>query len=224
MLPDGVSLGRLQGPLAVLATISPRFTGAVRIDGSGGTGFVLVQGGDPYAAVYQVTGENLVLNGDEAYRYLLDRPSLDYELIAYTSEETGAARAVSGEIGCLMSGDGAGPAASAGSLSAGCLEHIARQPGVIAVSVFHEGFALQSLGSADFEQVAAVAEDLLRAGTRITGDMDMGGLSQVILETPVGKLIIAPYRDLSVCVLAKPDANLGLIRLSIRGMQGNRDP
>ncbi|NQS78949.1 MAG: roadblock/LC7 domain-containing protein, partial [Methanoculleus bourgensis] len=168
MLPDGVSLGRLQGPLAALATISPRFTGAVRIDGSGGTGFVLVQGGNPYAAVYQATGENLVLNGDEAYRYLLDRPSLDYELIAYTSEETGAARAVSEEIGCLMSGDGAGPAASAGSLSAGCLEHIARQPGVIAVSVFHEGFALQSLGSADFEQVAAVAEDLLRAGTRIT--------------------------------------------------------
>jgi len=95
MLPDGVSLGRLQGPLAALATISPRFTGAVRIDGSGGTGFVLVQGGNPYAAVYQATGENLVLNGDEAYRYLLDRPSLDYELIAYTSEETGAARAVS---------------------------------------------------------------------------------------------------------------------------------
>jgi predicted regulator of Ras-like GTPase activity (Roadblock/LC7/MglB family) len=219
MLPDGVSLGRLQGPLAALASISPRFTGAVRIDGSGGAGFVLVQGGDPYAAAYQATGENLVLDGDEAYRYLLNRPSLDYELIAYTSEETGAAREASRETGCLMGGDGAGPAASAGSMSAGCLEHIARQPGVIAVSVFHEGFALQSLGSADFEQVAAVAEDLLRAGTRITGDMDMGDLSQVILETPVGKLIIAPYRDLSVCVLAKPGANLGLIRLSIRGMQ-----
>lgn len=65
-------------------------------------------------------------------------------------------------------------AAPAGPMSAECLEQVARQPGVIAVSVFHEGFALQSLGSADFDQVAAVAEDLLRAGTRITGDMEMG--------------------------------------------------
>ena len=88
---------------------------------------------------------------------------------------------------------------------------------MIAISVFHEGFALQSLGSAEFDQVAAVAEDLLRAGVRITADMDMGDLAQVILETPAGKLIIAPYGDLSLCILAKPDANLGLIRLSIRG-------
>jgi len=92
--------------------------------------------------------------------------------------------------------------------------------GLIAVSVFHEGFAIQSLGSADFEYVAAVAEDLLRAGIHITADMEMGGLSQMILETPEGKLIIAPYGDLSICILAKPDANLGLIRLSIPGDAG----
>ncbi|MCK8517477.1 roadblock/LC7 domain-containing protein [Methanoculleus sp. 7T] len=219
MLPDGVSLGRLQGPLAALATISPHFTGAVRIDGPGGTGFVLVQSGDPYAAAFESTGKDLLLGGDEAYRYLLDRPSLDYELIAYTSEETEAARRVSGETGCLIDGGGAKPAAPTEPMSTERLEHVARQPGVIAVSVFHEGFALQSLGSADFEQVAAVAEDLLRAGTRITGDMEMGDLSQMVLETPAGKLIIAPYGDLSLCILAKSDANLGLIRLSIRSMQ-----
>ncbi len=218
MLPDGVSLGRLQGPLAALASISPHFTGAVRIGGSEGTGFVLVQSGIPYAAAFEDTGKELLLSGDEAYRHLLDRPSLNYELIAYTVAETEAAREVSRETGCLVSGDGAKSAARTGS-DTGCLEQIARQPGVIAVSVFHEGFALQSLGSADFEQVAAVAEDLLRAGTRITGDMEMGDLSQMILETPAGKLIIAPYGDLSFCILAKPDANLGLIRLSIRGMQ-----
>ena len=219
MLPDGVSLGRLQGPLAALATISPHFTGAVRIDGPGGTGFVLVQSGDPYAAAFESTGKDLLLGGDEAYRYLLDRPSLDYELIAYTSEETEAARRVSGETGCLIDGGGAKPAAPTEPMSTERLEHVARQPGVITVSVFHEGFALQSLGSADFEQVAAVAEDLLRAGTRITGDMEMGDLSQMVLETPAGKLIIAPYGDLSLCILAKSDANLGLIRLSIRSMQ-----
>lgn len=224
MLPDGVSLGRLQGPLGGLASISPGFTGAVRISGSGGVGFVLLQGGDPYAAAFEATGESQPLNGYEAYRYLLDRPMLAYELIAYTSGETGIARAVSEKAGCLMGEGGVKPAVPAESPDAGYLERIARQPGVIAVSAFHEGFALQSLGSADFEQVAAVAEDLLRAGTRITGDMDMGDLSQVILETPAGKIIIAPYRDLSICVLARPDANLGLIRLSIRSIPGRNDP
>jgi len=223
MLPDGVSLGRLQGPLSALASISPRFTGAVRIEGPGGTGFVLTQSGNPYGAAFEDTERNLLLSGDEAYRYLLGRPSLDYELIAYTAEETGAARETSRETGCLVSGDGATPAARAGSGDTDRLDRIARQPGVIAVSVFHEGFALQSLGSADFDQVAAVAEDLLRAGTRITADMDMGDLAQVVLETPAGKLIIAPYGDLSLCILAKPDANLGLIRLSIRGMQDGSD-
>jgi len=219
MLPDGISLGRLQGPLSSLASISPHFTGAVRIDGPGGTGFVLAQGGSPYAAAFECAGRDLLLSGDEAYRHLLDQPSIDYELIAYTDEEAGRAREVSREMGCLIKGETAVPAAGTAPMSTERLEHVARQPGVVAVSVFHEGFALQSLGSADFEQVAAVAEDLLRAGTRITGDMEMGTLAQVILETPAGKLIIAPYGDLSLCILAKPDANLGLIRLSIRSMQ-----
>ncbi|MDD4566288.1 Roadblock/LC7 domain protein [Methanoculleus chikugoensis] len=221
MLPDGISLGRLQGPLSALASISPHFTGAVRINETGGTGFVLVQTGKPYAAAFENGSKGLLLSGDEAYRYLFDRPSLESELIAYTAGETEVAREASREAGCLITEGGAKPSSRIGSVETSCLDQIARQPGVVAVSVFHEGFALQSLGSGDFEQVAAVSEDLLRAGTRITGDMEMGGLSQIILETPTGKLIIAPYGDLSLCILAKPDANLGLIRLSIRGMQDN---
>lgn len=221
MLPNGVSLGRMQGPLAALASISPHFTGAVRVNGPKGTGFLLVQSGNPYAAAFEDTGEDLLLSGDKAYGHLLGLPSLNYELIAYTAEETESAREASHDMGCLVSKDGAKPAVKTGTGSVDGLEQVARQPGVIAVSVFHEGFALQSLGTADFEQVAAIAEDLLRAGTRITADMAMGDLSQMILETPAGKLIIAPYGDLSLCILAKPDANLGLIRLSIRGKDGS---
>ena len=219
MLPDGISLGRLQGPLSALASISPHFTGAVRVSETGGTGFVLIQAGKPYASAFENRSKGLLLSGDEAYRYLFDRPSIESELIAYTAGETEVAREASREAGCLVTEEGAKPSSRIGSVDTSSLDQIARQPGVVAVSVFHEGFALQSLGSADFEQVAAVSEDLLRAGTRITGDMEMGDLSQVILETPTGKLIIAPYGDLSLCILTKPDANLGLIRLSIRGMQ-----
>ncbi len=221
MLPDGISLGRLQGPLSALASISPHFTGAVRVSETGGTGFVLIQAGKPYASAFENRSKGLLLSGDEAYRYLFDRSSLESELIAYTAGETEVAREASREAGCLVTEGGAKPSSRIGSVETSSLDQIARQPGVVAVSVFHEGFALQSLGSADFEQVAAVSEDLLRAGTRITGDMEMGDLSQVILETPTGKLIIAPYGDLSLCILTKPDANLGLIRLSIRGMQDN---
>jgi len=221
MLPDGISLGRLQGPLSALASISPNFTGAVRISETGGSGFVLLQAGKPYASAFENPNSGLLLSGDEAYRYLFDRPSLESELIAYTAGETEVARETSREAGCLVTEGGAKPSSRIGSVETSSFDQIARQPGVVAVSVFHEGFALLSLGSADFEQVAAVSEDLLRAGTRIIGDMEMGDLTQVILETPAGKLIIAPYGDLSLCILTKPDANLGLIRLSMRGMQDN---
>jgi predicted regulator of Ras-like GTPase activity (Roadblock/LC7/MglB family) len=103
------------------------------------------------------------------------------------------------------------------------IQKILRQPGVIAVSTFFEGFAVQSAGRADFEQVAANAEDLFRAGTKIAREIDIGPLNQIILETGKGKLIIAPHGDLNVCVFTEPDANLGLIRVAIRGMQVEKD-
>ncbi|HXW99252.1 MAG TPA: roadblock/LC7 domain-containing protein, partial [Methanomicrobiales archaeon] len=103
------------------------------------------------------------------------------------------------------------------------LQRILKQPGVIAVSTFFEGFAVQSAGKADFEQVAANAEDLFRAGKKIAREIELGPLNQIILETGRGKLVIAPYGDLNVCIFTEPDANLGLIRVAIRGMQLEKD-
>lgn len=99
------------------------------------------------------------------------------------------------------------------------IQRILKQPGVIAVSTFFEGFAVQSAGRADFEQVAANAEDLFRAGKKIAGEIGIGPLNQVILETGKGKLVIAPYGDLNVCIFTEPDANLGLIRVAIKSLQ-----
>ena len=95
------------------------------------------------------------------------------------------------------------------------------QPGVIAVSAFSEGFSVQSLGEADFDQVAAMAEDLLRAGIKIAGDMKIGLIDQIILETDSGKIIIAPYGDLYLCVFTGPDVNLGLIRVVLKSIQSD---
>ena len=103
------------------------------------------------------------------------------------------------------------------------IQKILKQPGVIAVSTFYEGFAVQSAGRADFEQVAANAEDLFRAGKKIAREIELGPLHQIILETGKGKLVIAPYGDLNVCIFTEPDANLGLIRVAIRGMQMEKD-
>ncbi|MDD1658870.1 MAG: roadblock/LC7 domain-containing protein, partial [Methanomicrobiales archaeon] len=103
------------------------------------------------------------------------------------------------------------------------LRKVLKQPGVIAVSTFFEGFAVQSAGRADFEQVAANAEDLFRAGKKIAREIDIGPLNQIILETGKGKLIIAPQGDLNIAIFTEPDANLGLIRMAIKGMQVEKD-
>ncbi len=223
MLPDGVPLGRLQGALQNLMGLTQNFTGAMHITGPGGAGVLLIDSGHPIAARFEEDGKSDALRGEEAYERFLGEPDLECDLVAYTPAELRTARNLYRDAGCLI-GDAepAGGVPDVVQLSERRLELIGKQPGVIAVSVFHEGFALQSLGDADFEQVAAVAEDLLRAGMKITTDMAMGNLNQTILETLEGKLIIAPYGDLYICVLARPDAHIGLIRLAIRSMQGDR--
>jgi hypothetical protein len=101
------------------------------------------------------------------------------------------------------------------------LKKILTLPGVIAISAFFEGFSVQSLGKADFEHVAAFAEDLLRAGFKITREMEIGELDQLILETATNKIIIAPCGDLFLCVFTRNDAQLGLVRVAIKNLQSD---
>lgn len=99
------------------------------------------------------------------------------------------------------------------------LQVIQRQPGVHAVLAFYEGFPVKSIGNGDFELVAALAEDFLRAGERIATDMRIGLLDQITLEAGEKKCIIVPYGDLTLCIITGAGANLGLIRLAIRHLQ-----
>ncbi|MDD1702180.1 MAG: roadblock/LC7 domain-containing protein [Methanoregula sp.] len=91
------------------------------------------------------------------------------------------------------------------------LDRIIDSPGVIAVSVFYEGFPVQSKGEADFELVAALAEDLRRQGTRIASDIRLGHLNKLTLETTENTFIIAPCGDLFLCIITHVDAPLGMI-------------
>ena len=99
------------------------------------------------------------------------------------------------------------------------LKKIKNLGGVIAVAAFSEGFSIQCIGDADFEHVAASAEDLVRAGTKIARDLNIGSLDQMILETDENKFIIVPCGDLFLCVFTTADAHLGLIRVVLKNIQ-----
>jgi len=99
------------------------------------------------------------------------------------------------------------------------LRKILCQPGVIAVSAFFEGFPVRSIGDADFEHVAASAEDFMRAGLKIATEMKTGDLDQLILETAKNKFIIAPFGDLYLCIFTTSEAPLGLIRVVLKSIQ-----
>ncbi len=89
---------------------------------------------------------------------------------------------------------------------------ILRRNGVIAASVFSDGFSVVALGDADFEAVAAIAEDALRAAGAIASTMDMGPFVQMTLQMEGKNVIIAPYRDTHICFLTSPKTHLGQIR------------
>lgn len=103
------------------------------------------------------------------------------------------------------------------------LNRLLNQPGVISVCAFNDGFSVQSIGVADPDQLAAVAEDLFRAASRVVDELRTGGLDQIILESGKRKLIVVSHEDLHIAVLTKHDANLGLIRIALRDLQSGKD-
>lgn len=215
-LPVGERVALMQVSLEKLFEFSPDFIGCIVIDLDNANGFILVQSGTPVAAAY--AEGDLKLTGRSAYEKFVNRKSLNCVLNKYTNDEFDEANIMVQDSFGFDEGEIAKEAESEGTdnvLSHETLENVLSQPGVKAVSVFFEGFALQSAGDADFEQVAAVSEDFVRAANRITAELDMEIASQMILETPRGKLIISPVGDLFICVLAENDSQLGLIRLVI---------
>ncbi|MDG6257373.1 MAG: roadblock/LC7 domain-containing protein [Methanomicrobiaceae archaeon] len=101
---------------------------------------------------------------------------------------------------------------------------ILRRNGVLAASVFSDGFSVMALGDADFEAVAAIAEDALRAAERIAAAMDMGTFLQMTVQMKGKNVIVAPYRDAHICFFTSPRTHLGQIRgilqeLSLRNSQ-----
>jgi len=217
------------------------FQGAVEIRTPAGTGFILFNHGRLQAAMFRTEGGSS--KGRDALSGMVGNTGDDggtqtFHLRYYNDEEFARALEICQNAGLMIAEDETPqPAAAAGSaqeavpgtarepsgakpeLDQSKLKKILSLPGVIAVSAFFEGFPVQSLGDADFEKVAASAEDFMRAGVRIAEEMNAGPLDQMILETAGNKFIIAPCGDLFLCVFTTADTQLGLIRVVLKSIQ-----
>ena len=229
-LPAGTDGGTITNPQEEgLIPYLMAFRGAIEIETGAGHGFILTENGKLIAAYFN-SGET-VSRGKEALSYLMkDSPEngseQTFNLRKYSDDEFTQALKIAQEENLLMSAVTRNVEATPPSgptmpvlLDASKLEKIVSQPGVIAVSAFFEGFPVQSIGDADFEHVAALAEDLMRAGAKIAEEMKAGNLDQLILETAGNKFIIAPCGDLFLCVFTTADAQLGLIRVVLKSIQ-----
>jgi len=215
------------------------FRGAIEIKTTPGNGFILVDKGKMVAAYFRAGADTF--HGKTALAYMtLDSGDSDtakkFRLRRYNDTEFDSALAICRETGLLITAEKEEPGEAPvpkeaepvpeeqtvtppNRLDRSKLKKILSQPGVIAVSAFFEGFPVQSIGDADFEHVAASAEDFMRAGTKIAEEMNIGHLDQMILETADNKFIIAPCGDLFLCVFTTADAQLGLIRVVLKSIQ-----
>jgi predicted regulator of Ras-like GTPase activity (Roadblock/LC7/MglB family) len=229
-LPAGTDGGTITNPQEEgLIQYLMAFRGAIEIETGAGQGFILTENGKLIAAYFK-SGET-VSRGKEALSYMMrDSPEngaqQTFNLRKYSDDEFTQALKIAKEENLLISSlsrkvETPAPTGRMAKvqLDAGKLEKIVSQPGVIAVSAFFEGFPVLSIGDADFEHVAALAEDLMRAGAKIAQEMKVGNLDQLILETAENKFIIVPCGDLFLCVFTTSDAQLGLIRVVLKSIQ-----
>ena len=210
------------------------FRGLLEIKTVSSHGFILNDFGKLVGAYFK--NNDAVFRGKAAlYHLTMESTEIStspetFNIRKYSETEFSRAVQISTEEGLLI-GNLAFPAAS-GSRAEKCgmpelplrldrktLKKIKNLNGVIAVSAFFEGFPIQCIGDADFEHVAASAEDLMRAGAKIAKDLKIGFLDQLILETDENKFIIAPCGDLFVCIFTTADAHLGLIRVVLKSIQ-----
>jgi len=227
-LPEGGPVAESAATVAdLLQQYSQQFKGCIFVyrpeQGPASEGYILIDNGTVLAAAFSGQGINLH-QLDALYRMMtLDHvqskaiPMTDDEIRAAMRERPAAA------INAAAPGPApAKPAAPAAKEKAEfdhLLSLITSLPGVAAAAFVADGLPVFQQGKADFEHIAAATEDMVRTGGRIAGELQLGEAEQIIIETPAYKVIIAPVSDMFLCVLARGETNLGLIRLNIRSAQ-----
>jgi predicted regulator of Ras-like GTPase activity (Roadblock/LC7/MglB family) len=212
------------------------FQGLIEIETEHGHGFILNKNGNLAGAFFKKNNYG-IFRGKPALLHLAiestgspDSPKV-FKVRKYTLEEFSRAVQNSQKEGVLINEVSSSITSSDSNLknypvakgpeflNETTLEKLKNLTGVIAVSTFFDGFPIQCIGDADFDHTAASAEDLMRQGTKITQELKIGSLDQIILETNDNKFIIAPCGDLHICVFTTADAHLGLIRIVLKSIQ-----
>lgn len=216
------------------------FRGLIETEAPSGHGFILIDNGKLLAAYFKNTQQSYRGESSLAPMQMESTGGFSspqtFNVRTYTEEEFSRAVQISREEGLFIEETMPLPDSDREDLNS---DELAEKPepldetklkkikslaGVIAVAAFSEGFSIQCIGDADFEHVAASAEDLMRAGTRIARDLKIGSLDQMILETNENKFIIAPCGDIFLCVFTTADAHLGLIRVVLKNIQSDIFP
>ncbi len=233
LLPEGRPVTASTATLAdLLKAYGQTFKGCILVhraeQGPASDGFVLMDNGTVLAAAFSSQGINLYQL--DALHRMMALEGIESRVVALTDEEVQAAiRDVPGSAINVAAGRPGNPEApgkpSAPPIAREKSEYdrilpmITALPGVLASALVADGLPVFQYGAADCEHIAAATEDIVRGGSRIAGELQLGGTEQIILETPGYKVIIAPVSDMFLCVLTRRDANLGLIRLNVRNMQ-----
>ncbi|MBT8507153.1 hypothetical protein AZH53_01740 [Methanomicrobiaceae archaeon CYW5] len=217
MLPDGKRIAKLECPFAELSEYSSQILVGVKAYSERGTGYLIMENGIP--AIGYFSSDEGDYRGNDAILIFREPQKFTFEIMTYSEPELRDAVTYAINHKWLVDHQTLPPEEKAELSDEQKLEKILKQPGVLAVAAFFEGFPVHSKGKGDFEKVAAIAEDFHRAGVKIAGDLGIGMMDQIILETSEAKFILAPFGDLFICILTTTNANLGLIRLAIQGVQ-----
>ncbi|MCD1295938.1 distant relative of homeotic protein bithoraxoid [Methanocella sp. CWC-04] len=238
-LPNGNFIAESKKPVPeVIREYSRDFKGFIKVYKAEGTrmsdGFILLEDGNITASAYSVQNIKLYqMNALERMMTLTDTVSeiyscndVEVDLIVRTYPESlikSDIQKKTEELRSIMEEESRESSSAKGEgLFDMLLSNISSAPGVTATALVADGFPIFQNGShVDFEHIAVATEDMVRAGMKITEELQLGKTDQIILETPQYKVVIAPISDMFLCVLAGKDVNLGLVRLMIKNAQMN---
>lgn len=235
-IPDGKLIAEAVKPVPeALKDYGHDFRGCISIrqgeDGRASEGFILIEDGNVLASAFMTLGITLYQMNALDRMMMLREPAL--KVYAYSNEEKmqifrdypdSVIGDLPPETGSEAEGEPEAPDAQEQKRIPYdvLLATVIQLPGVIAAALVADGLPIYQQGqNTDFEHIAVATEDMVRSGTKIATELQLGSAEQIILESPSNKVIIAPINDMFLCVLTSSDANLGLVRLSIRNAQNN---
>ncbi len=231
-IPDGSLVVETDKPLPeVIKNYGHDFRGCIRVlkgeNSRSSDGFILLEDGNVLASAFTTMG--ITLYQMNALDRMMSLKDVQLKVYSYSEEEkSGIFEAypdsVIGDLSPKVGGPEEVPAMPEPKRISYdlLLSTVTQLPGVTAAALVLDGLPIYQQGrQVDFEHIAVATEDMVRAGTKIATELQLGSAEQIILETPTNKVVIAPMNDMFLCVLTTAEANLGLIRLSIKNAQNS---